>query len=105
MLVAWLMGANMVKDAVPVLSTHRCLKKLLGLVDCMASGSMVFTAWSTPQHSPAHCTAVRCTPLLGDDLVAQPLGIVCVNEVQMHWVTCDLTWQQDGIVLHTCTIS
>jgi len=35
MLVAWLMGANMVKEAVPVLSTHKCLKKLPALLDCM----------------------------------------------------------------------
>lgn len=43
----------MVKEAVPVLSTHRCLKKLVGLLDRMAAGSMRFTAWSTPQHRPA----------------------------------------------------
>lgn len=43
-LVTWPMGANMVKEAVPVLSTHRCLKKLEGLLERMAVGSMRFTA-------------------------------------------------------------
>ena len=43
----------MVKEAVPVLSTHSCLKKLVGRLERMAAGSMRFTAWSTPQHRPA----------------------------------------------------
>jgi len=46
-------GAKKVKDAVPVLSTHICLKRLPARSDRMAAGSMAFTAWSTPQHNPA----------------------------------------------------
>ena len=43
MLVAWLIGANRVKEAVPVLSTHRCLTRLPALADCRGGGSMAFT--------------------------------------------------------------
>ena len=46
------MGANKVKEAVPVLSTHRCLNRLPGRLDRIGSGSMLFTAWSTPQQRP-----------------------------------------------------
>ena len=46
-------GAKKVKEAVPVLSTHICLKRLPARSDRMAAGSMAFTAWSTPQHKPA----------------------------------------------------
>lgn len=47
------MGAKKVKDAVPVLSTHMCLKRLPGRSERSGRGNMPFTAWSTPQHSPA----------------------------------------------------
>ncbi len=46
-------GAKKVKDAVPVLSTHICLKRLPARLERIAAGSMAFTAWSTPQHNPA----------------------------------------------------
>ena len=59
MLVAWLMGANMVKEAVPVLSTHKCLKKLPALLDRMGQGSVAFTFWSTPHHTPVRMQS-RC---------------------------------------------
>ena len=56
------MGAKKVKEAVPVLSTHKCLKKLLALQDLRASGNIVLTAWSTPHHRPVtvqHTTGVH----------------------------------------------
>ena len=57
------MGANMVKEAVPVLSTHSCLKRLVGRLERMGAGSMRFTAWSTPQHKPAwQCCAPHLEP-------------------------------------------
>lgn len=62
------MGANRVKEAVPVLSTHRCLKRLPALADCRAGGSMAFTPWSTPHHTPAQgkgCCLVSHDPKVG----------------------------------------
>ncbi len=56
MLVARPQGAKKVKEAAPLLSTDSCLKRLLGLSDRMAAGSILFTAWSTPQHRPVQCT-------------------------------------------------